>query len=248
MATHSSVLAWRIPGTGEPGRLPSTGSHRVEHDWSDLAAATPFLSFLWVLPLVHGKKAFFAQLPLRVNYISGSPLFSSFALLPPVDSNSPSPGSADRPYIFWVVLLRQNDSPLFLMEKWESRQEFTDLFFCLPWILLCNWPGSWYLRGPRVLKNLPSLFISIQDLCFVRSCSLCILVPQESYILSSNINISWFLLLSLPSLTKNHKWSTPRIYGEYLHYRLYEREGKSHCWMTVLMEGNCSLSQEFESH
>ena len=40
MATHSSVLAWRIPGMGEPGRLPSMGSHRVGHDWSDLAAVT----------------------------------------------------------------------------------------------------------------------------------------------------------------------------------------------------------------
>ena len=39
MATHSSVLAWRIPGTAEPGGLPSMGSHRVGHDWSDLAAA-----------------------------------------------------------------------------------------------------------------------------------------------------------------------------------------------------------------
>ena len=38
-ATHSSVLARRIPGTGEPGGLPSMGSHRVGHDWSDLAAA-----------------------------------------------------------------------------------------------------------------------------------------------------------------------------------------------------------------
>ena len=35
----SSVLAWRIPGTGEPGGLPSMGSHQVRHDWSDLAAA-----------------------------------------------------------------------------------------------------------------------------------------------------------------------------------------------------------------
>ena len=34
MATHSSVLAWRIPGTGEPGGLPSLGSHRVGHDWA----------------------------------------------------------------------------------------------------------------------------------------------------------------------------------------------------------------------
>ena len=39
MTTHSSVLAWRIPGTGEPGGLPSMGSHGVRHDWSDLAAA-----------------------------------------------------------------------------------------------------------------------------------------------------------------------------------------------------------------
>ena len=38
MATHSSVLAWRIPETEEPGGLPSMGSHRVRHDWSDLAA------------------------------------------------------------------------------------------------------------------------------------------------------------------------------------------------------------------
>ena len=45
MATHSSVLAWRIPGTGEPGGLPFMGSHQVGHDWSNLAAAkTPWLN------------------------------------------------------------------------------------------------------------------------------------------------------------------------------------------------------------
>ena len=41
MATHSSILAWRIPGTAEPGGLPSKGSHGVGHDWSDLAAGPP---------------------------------------------------------------------------------------------------------------------------------------------------------------------------------------------------------------
>ena len=45
MATHSSVLAWSIPGTGEPGRLPSMGSHRVGHDWSDLAGAAAAENF-----------------------------------------------------------------------------------------------------------------------------------------------------------------------------------------------------------
>ena len=46
MATHSSVLAWRIPGTGEPGGLPPMGSHRVGHDWSDLAAAAAAAFFI----------------------------------------------------------------------------------------------------------------------------------------------------------------------------------------------------------
>ena len=43
MATHSSVLAWRIPRTGEPGGLLSMGSHRVRHDWSDSAAAAAWI-------------------------------------------------------------------------------------------------------------------------------------------------------------------------------------------------------------
>ena len=46
MATHSSVLAWRIPGTGDPGGLPSMGSHRVGHDWRDLAVAAAAAAYL----------------------------------------------------------------------------------------------------------------------------------------------------------------------------------------------------------
>ena len=45
MATHYSVLAWRIPGTGEPGGLPSMGLHRVGQDWGDLAAVAAAGSF-----------------------------------------------------------------------------------------------------------------------------------------------------------------------------------------------------------
>ena len=60
MATHSSVLAWRIPGMGEPGGLPSMGSHRVEHDWSDLAAAAGYQFFLsWIVPFVLYLKSHF---------------------------------------------------------------------------------------------------------------------------------------------------------------------------------------------
>ena len=45
MATHSSVLAWRIPGMAEPGGLPSMGSHRVGHDYSDLAVSLSSFTF-----------------------------------------------------------------------------------------------------------------------------------------------------------------------------------------------------------
>ena len=54
MATHSSVLAWRIPGTGEPGGLPSMGSHRVRHDCSDLAAAAAGREEVEIL--FHGRR------------------------------------------------------------------------------------------------------------------------------------------------------------------------------------------------
>ena len=47
MATHSSVLAWRIPGTAEPGGLPSMGLHRVGHNWSGLAAIS-YLNLLFL--------------------------------------------------------------------------------------------------------------------------------------------------------------------------------------------------------
>ena len=82
MATHSSVLACRIPGMGEPGGLPSMGSHRVGHDWSDLAAAAAahlevalldhmvilywiLLYFPFVFPFYSKKKA-----PEKGNLIS----------------------------------------------------------------------------------------------------------------------------------------------------------------------------------
>ena len=48
MATHSSVLPWRIPGMGEPGGLPSVGSHRVGHDCSNLAAAAAAAARGWM--------------------------------------------------------------------------------------------------------------------------------------------------------------------------------------------------------
>ena len=64
MATHSSVLAWRIPGTGEPGGLLPMGSHRVGHDWSDLAVA------VYIHP---SKTTFFSSLDYSQLFYAPSP-------------------------------------------------------------------------------------------------------------------------------------------------------------------------------
>ena len=48
MAPHSSTLAWKIPWTEDPGGLLSLGSHRVGHDWSDLAAAASFINSILI--------------------------------------------------------------------------------------------------------------------------------------------------------------------------------------------------------
>ena len=68
MATHSSVLAWRIPGTGEPGGLPSMGSHRVGHDLSNLAAAAA----------VPAAPQMFSSFPTRALPILGSAINKTY--------------------------------------------------------------------------------------------------------------------------------------------------------------------------
>ena len=49
MATHSSILAWRIPGTEKPGGLPSMGSHRDRHDWNVLVGRRAYAKILTVV-------------------------------------------------------------------------------------------------------------------------------------------------------------------------------------------------------
>ena len=89
MATHSSVLAWRVPGTGELGGLLSMGSDRVGHDWSDLAAAAAachlwrnvyldllFLTgFFFVVIELHTLELILSLYTLEINFL----LVTSFA-------------------------------------------------------------------------------------------------------------------------------------------------------------------------
>jgi len=76
MATHSSVLAWRIPGMGEPDGLPSMGLHRVGHDWSDLALACSIIlyciGFYFDLVVTHPQLSVVSALaqPLHSGAIS----------------------------------------------------------------------------------------------------------------------------------------------------------------------------------
>jgi len=63
MATHSSVLAWRIPGMEEPGRLPSMGLHRVGHDCSDLAAEQVVLNeIIYLTYLAHSQQYYYIRI------------------------------------------------------------------------------------------------------------------------------------------------------------------------------------------
>ena len=68
MATHSSVLAWRIPGMGDPGGLPSLGSHRVRHDWSDLVAAE---QLNWTVPI------YFQVYPVHIHLLPAKVLIDA---------------------------------------------------------------------------------------------------------------------------------------------------------------------------
>ena len=94
VATHSSVLAWRIPGTGEPGGLPSMGSHRVEHDWSDLAAAAAAIP--WKLVPVSRPRMSLRSLNIRAQSDLILPVLFNYFLPSPHLWNHKGIGRANR--------------------------------------------------------------------------------------------------------------------------------------------------------
>jgi len=84
MATHSSVLAWRIPGTGEPGGLLSMGLHRIEQDWSDLAAAAKQMgpdAMIFIFWMLNFKPAFSLSF-MKVEALSSRSSLVSLHFLP----------------------------------------------------------------------------------------------------------------------------------------------------------------------
>ena len=119
MASHSSVLAWRIPETGEPGGLPSMGSHRVGHDWSDLAAAV-YKSLIHkdTLLLIH-LNTFVACFPRKINFFQGQLEFSKTFKINSSHSNffvlrSMNSSLVKSTSLIWFILKRilSHDAPL----------------------------------------------------------------------------------------------------------------------------------------
>ena len=113
MATHSSVLAWRIPGMGEPGGLPSKGLHRVGHDWSNLAAAAmPFLmctcSLVFPFPLDY-PNIFVAE---QGSWPS------------PINRNGLEARQEIQTRLYW--------GPCYSREEWEQKNTFPCLL--TPWV------------------------------------------------------------------------------------------------------------------
>ena len=160
MATHSSVLAWRIPGTGEPGGLPSMGSHRVEHHWSDLAAAASHLPafvsacfifspvtqkncthliLLWVHPLGHSIPS---SCPLKgvmfmiftvISYGANSFLFTE---LPPITHKPAFPHLKKKKK-------RKRNITLLFFTLFFCNKQFVISFLLSPNFLLFGFNLSW---------------------------------------------------------------------------------------------------------
>ena len=174
MATHSSVLAWRIPGTGEPGGRLSMGLHRVGHDWSDLAAAancsTPGFPVLHYIPE-------FAQ--THVHWVSD-------AVQPSLSLSPPSPPalslSQNQSLFQWVGSLHQVTTVLELQLQYQSFQMNIQGWFPLTGLISLQFKGlSRVFSSTTVWKH---QFNSITNITALLPAS----IPSISFPLSNNEN------------------------------------------------------------
>ena len=154
--THSSVLAWRIPGTDEPGRLPSVGSHRVGHDWSDLTAdLAACLLLVYILAVV----AIWESLELCSLFNECMLLlllshFSRVRLCDPIDVSprgSPVPGILQARTPEWVAISFSNAG------KWKVRVKSLSHVWLLvtPWTAAHQAPPSMGFSRQEYWSGLP---------------------------------------------------------------------------------------------
>ena len=118
MATHFSVLTWRIPGMGEPGGLPSMGSHRVGHNWSDLAAAAAASLDLRVLRIKTGftlKDSFYMCEPCKYMYITSNGAWDMKRILLNINATKSNTGLRQgRIWVWNLVCLQYKFSHLYI--------------------------------------------------------------------------------------------------------------------------------------
>ena len=178
MATHSSILAWRIPGTEEPGGLPSRGSHRVGNDWSHLAAAA-----VVCINQCYSLNPSHPLLPLLCPQVHSLPLYSSLQIGSSVPffkilyicimTQNPTTG-----HIPWenyklkkhITLMFAEHSPLHqwkasggghLHFKERTFSKSANTFNNRMWCLFLNWWHVTTLRWTDVTMDIMWLFILI---------------------------------------------------------------------------------------
>ena len=131
MATHSSVLAWRIPEMGEPSGLPSMGSHRVGHDWSNSSSSSSRMTLNWNACICWFMHSFicmflsFIQYLLNGNYVAVVQSFSHVWLFetPGTAAYQASPSSTVIQSLLKLMFI-------------ESVMPYNHLILCCPLLLL----------------------------------------------------------------------------------------------------------------
>ena len=152
-ATHSSILAWRIPGTGETDGLPSIGSHRVGHDWSDLAAAAVGVASPEAAheEALVGRNWGFLPAALPVNHIRSGSSSSSQAFR---WHQQTSDDSSDILTVMSWENLSKNNSAKLLPDSWPQKPcEIINIYY-FKWLnlgVICypainNTPGLYQKR------------------------------------------------------------------------------------------------------
>ena len=165
MATHSRVLDGRFPGTGEPGGLPSMGSHRVRHDWSGLAAVAVATSFstlkigfhdTWIFTTTSGIFFFF----LTLQYCIGFAIYQHesatgihvFPILNPPPSSLPIPS-------LWVVPVHQPQASSIVH---RSNLSWRPVSYMILYMFQCHSPKS---SHPLPLPQSPKDCLSFLSVC-----------------------------------------------------------------------------------
>ena len=143
MATHSSVLAWRIPGTAEPGGLPSLGLHRVGHDWSNSAAAA----------VSNSKERKYTKLKIKA-YRNAS---SSFYI-----SKEPTSSDIGAKFILSYLFMYLFSSEIAIEPRWQTNVQFLRLqlsqLWLEGWITYLFVYGVWHLLVKKKKMTISSLW------------------------------------------------------------------------------------------